>query len=107
MYIEGGFSRGVPLLAQVVVTRPPAPTDDMASPLSMDWEMIPAGGGDPLAPPVQYRRLRMLDSGAVLDVMVDLDLKTVPPGDYTLRLTARNLVSQASEERARHVTIVP
>jgi VWFA-related protein len=107
LYIDGGFSRSVPLLAQVNVTAPPAATEELPSPLSMDWELIPAGGGDAFAPPVQYRRLRMLGNGALLDVMVDLNLKEVPPGDYTLRLTARNLVSQAGDERARHVTIVP
>jgi hypothetical protein len=96
----------MPLLVQTRVTAPPPPSPDHPSPLALDWELLPAAGGDPVAPPVQYRRLQLLDEGAMLDVMVDLDLRDVPPGEYALRVTARNLVDEGEDVRSRPLSIV-
>ena len=106
LYTRGGFPREVPLLAQVqVVAPPPSPPAGGESPLRMDWELIPDAGGVTVAPPVNYRRLRMLDGGTRLDVMVDLDLAEVLPGAYTLRLTAMDLANSASDTRFFPITI--
>jgi VWFA-related protein len=107
MYLRGAFSRGVPLIAQVRVTAPPHPSAEQQSPLGMDWELLPAEGGDALAPPVRYRRLQLIQDGEFLDVMVDLDLSQVEPGDYTLRLTARNLVEAGEDVRSYPITVAP
>ena len=71
----------------------------------MDWEMVPADGGSPIAPPVRYRRLEMLEDGRLLDVLVDLNLAGVPPGEYTLRLTAENLLDHKTEVRAHPISL--
>jgi VWFA-related protein len=104
-YLTGDFSKGDPLLAQVQVAAPPPPTPEQQRPLSMDWELIPSGGGEPLAPPVQYRQLQMLDDGRMLDVIVDLNLGEVAPGEYTLRLTAVNLLDQSRDVRTLAIKI--
>ena len=107
LYLEGGLSRRVPLLAQIQVITPPRPTEDQERPMRMDWELLPAGGGEALAPPVRYRRMEMRDGDALLDVLVDLDLGAVEPGEYTLRLTAENLVTPGKAVRSRPITVVP
>lgn len=106
-YVEGGIPRNVPLLVQTRVTAPPPPAPDRQSPLALDWELVPSAGGEPIAPPVQYRKLQMIGEGAFLEVLVDLDLREVPPGDYTLRLTARNLVAGGEDVRSAPVSITP
>jgi len=39
--------------------------------------------------------------------MIDLDLSDVQPGEYTLRLTARNLVGEGEDVRSFPISIVP
>jgi hypothetical protein len=105
LYVDGEVSRQVSLLAQVQVMAPPAASSTQRSPLRMDWELVPASGSEVLAPPVRYRRLQMVDQGRLLDVMIDLDLADVAPGDYTLRLTAQNLLDQSTDVRSVPVQI--
>jgi hypothetical protein len=107
LYLDGAFPRKIPLIAQVRVTSPPPPSPEQRSPLGMDWELLPSAGGDALAPPVRYRRLQLIEEGGQLDVMVDLDLSQVEPGDYTLRLTARNLVEEGQDVRSFPITVAP
>ena len=106
MYIGGGFPRSVPLLAQVGIIAPPESAGE-ESPLRMDWELIPSVGGVVVAPPVTYRRLNLEDDGRRLDILVDLDLAAVDPGDYTLRLTAQNLLNDAKDIRFYPFSISP
>ena len=106
LYLRGGFPRDVPLLAQVQVLAPP-PGGGQESPLRMDWELIPSTGGVAVAPPVNYRRLQMVEQGRRLDIMVDLDLAAVDPGDYTLRLTAQDLVNDATDIRFYPISVSP
>jgi hypothetical protein len=106
LYTRGDVPRAMPLLAQIQVVAPPAaPPEGEASPLRLDWELIPDAGGVALAPPVNYRRLQMLDDGKRLDVMVAIDLAEVLPGTYTLRLTAMDLVSSSSDTRFFPITV--
>jgi VWFA-related protein len=106
-YVEGAISRNMPLLVQTRVTAAPPPAPDRQSPLALDWELIPAAGGEPIAPPVQYRKLQMIGEGAFLEVLIDLDLRGVQPGEYRLRLTARNLVGEGEDVRSAPVSITP
>ena len=107
LYVDGDIPRDIPLLAQVRVTSPPPAVPEQQSPLRMDWELVPSAGGDAIAPPVKYLRLAMLDGGQLLDVMVDLDLAAVAPGDYTLRLTAEDLVHNMTDTRSYPITLAP
>lgn len=91
-YVGGTLPTAVPLVVQTRVVAPPAPPADGSSPLRLDWELVPAAGGDSAFPPVRYRRVQPVDGGASLDVVVDLDVSGVPPGDYRLRLSAEDLV---------------
>ncbi len=75
--------------------------------MRMDWELLPAAGGETLAPPVRYRRMEMRNGNALLDVVVDLDLGQVEPGEYTLRLTAENLVTPGKDVRSLPITVIP
>ncbi len=106
-YIDGGYSKGVPLLAQIQITSPPPPSEATPSPLRMDWELIPGAGGESIAPPVQYRRLQMDAENRMFDVVAMLDLKAIAPGAYTLRLTAANLIDDDSVERSVPLVITP
>lgn len=105
--LRGRFPRGVPLLAQVHVLSPPSPSPDAETPLRMDWELIPENGGEALAPPVTYRRVRPDPDGNFLDVILSLDLKSVEPGAYTLRLTAVNLIDASSATGSYDLTLTP
>jgi VWFA-related protein len=91
--VEVALAAGDPLLAQVRLLQPPVAREDGSSPLEMDWELIPAGGGKALLPPVKYGRLQLDEEGRFLDVVAQLDSANAPPGSYTLRLTARDLES--------------
>jgi hypothetical protein len=47
----------------------------------------------------------MLEDGRLLDVLVDLNLAGVPPGEYTLRLTAENLLDHTKDVRAHPISL--
>jgi hypothetical protein len=104
-HVGGPVSRNVPLLIQTRVAAPPAPAPERQSPLALDWELIPGNGGEPVAPPVQYRKLQLVEAGAFLEVLIDLDLRNVEPGDYTLRVTARNLVGEGEDVRETPLSV--
>lgn len=99
-YLSGPVSPRVPLLVQARVAEPPPGQANGESPLRMDWELIPATEAEPLAPPVRYRRIQMIEDGRALDVVVDLDLTGVEPGSYQLRLTAMDLVGETTDTRS-------
>ncbi|RMG46441.1 MAG: VWA domain-containing protein [Acidobacteria bacterium] len=82
---------GSPVPVAISVLAPPPPPAGEGSPLRLDWELVPEGGGasaEPLLPPVTYRLLAMRDEGHRLDILAVLDLRSVPAGDYSLRVIA-------------------
>ncbi len=91
--VDETVARDVPLLAQIGISAPPPPRADGQSPLRIDWELLPEGGGETLAPDVQYRRLELKPDGAWLDVVAQLDLTSVPAGRYSLRVSAAEIDS--------------
>jgi hypothetical protein len=106
-YTGGAFRRGTRLLVQAGVVKPPAPTVALANPLRLDWELLPTSGGAALAPPIRYRRLQLREGENLLDVVADLDLHEVPPGVYTLRLSAGDLVTGESDSRNAPLNVAP
>jgi VWFA-related protein len=106
-YIGGPFRRVVPLLVQVGVVNPPAPSGTVSNPLRLDWELLPVLGGPPLAPPIRYRRLQVRESENLLDVVADLDLSAVPPGDYDCKVSAANLLTGEQDSRSAPLNVVP
>lgn len=105
--LRNRFPRSVPLLAQVHVLSPPTPKAGEQFPMRMDWELVPKAGGEALAPPITYRRSRPDPLGMFLDVIIDLDLKAVEPGDYILRLTAVNLETSSEAIGSYELTLTP
>lgn len=103
----GPFPRESRLLVQAGVVRPPAPSAAFPNPLRLDWELLPATGGGPLAPPIRYRRLHVRESENLLDVVADVDLHGVPPGDYTFMLSAGNLLTGEKDSRSAPLTLAP
>lgn len=105
-YVTGSLASAEPLLAQVGVTAAPRAGSSGESPLRLDWELLPASGGSPVAPPVRYRRLEMRDDG-MLDVVAEIALSGLDAGEWVLRLTAENLATREKDSRSAPLRIAP
>ena len=100
----GSLAPGDSLLAQVQVTAAPRAGSSGESPLRLDWELLPAAGGSPVAPPIRYRRLEMREDGT-LDVVAEISLEGVGAGEWVLRLTAESLATGEKDARTAPIAI--
>jgi VWFA-related protein len=81
------------------------PATGMPAELSLDYRLIPAGGGEEILPPIQLAYFKgALEQGA-FDVVVQIDLGAVEAGDYELRIDARDGKGARRAERILPVRV--